>query len=310
MLVPSPCCPAPRPKPRSCHLDPKNRTPSFPPTPVQHAGAVPAPRGLGFSGRQLSGARPVGLGPQPRSAAWQPCRSLDQAHLDASTKPVTSHGDGGAGGGAGNGGSGGDGWAGDDGEESFLGLPEAEQLAAAKGISLPADFVAVAAAGGLRASSLEHYAALLKGNPFTAWLARTVPAFRDRLIADRMFLFKVLAEVAIDTGALLLLGNRGWVGGSSSGRGIWGRWESNGRGLATDHRRPRRRRGRWGERHSTLLFVILCLKSGWDEVQVAPCLHSRPSNHMALLPSPLPVDTRLRDRGRGPQARLRVLGRV
>lgn len=77
---------------------------------------------------------------------------------------------------------------------------QAEELAAAKNIKLPADFAAAAVEGGLRLSTLQHYISLLSGGWLTRWLASTIPAFRDRLIADRMFLFKVLAEVTIDTG--------------------------------------------------------------------------------------------------------------
>lgn len=74
-------------------------------------------------------------------------------------------------------------------------------MAAAKGVSLPADWVAVAGQGGLRASVLQAYCKLATGGALTGWLVRSVPAFRDRLIADRLFFFKVWAEVAIDSGA-------------------------------------------------------------------------------------------------------------
>ena len=74
-------------------------------------------------------------------------------------------------------------------------------MAAAKGVALPADFAAAAAAGGLRSSVLAAYAQILSGSALTRWLAQAVPAFRDRLIADRLFMFKILAEVAIDSGA-------------------------------------------------------------------------------------------------------------
>ena len=77
---------------------------------------------------------------------------------------------------------------------------QAEELAAAKGVSLPEDFITAAAGTGLRRGVLQAYLALAGGNFVTGWLVRTLPAFRDRLIADRLFFFKILAEVAIDSG--------------------------------------------------------------------------------------------------------------
>ena len=41
---------------------------------------------------------------------------------------------------------------------------------------------------------------LLQGSWFAGFLARAVPAARDRLIADHRFLFLVLAEITIDSG--------------------------------------------------------------------------------------------------------------
>jgi hypothetical protein len=67
--------------------------------------------------------------------------------------------------------------------------------------TLPAEFAAAASNGGLRASVLAGYAALLQSAPpLTAALARAFPAVRGRLLRDRRFLFKVVAEVAIDSG--------------------------------------------------------------------------------------------------------------
>ncbi|PSC75317.1 saccharopine dehydrogenase [Micractinium conductrix] len=115
-------------------------------------------------------------------------------------------GDGGSTGGMGGGGSsgggnseGGGGSSDEDGEE-YLDLAEAEKVAAAKGVSLPEDFAAAAGAGGLRASVLEAYCKLATGGALTSWLVKSVPAFRNRLIRDRMFFFKVWAEVLIDSG--------------------------------------------------------------------------------------------------------------
>lgn len=111
---------------------------------------------------------------------------------------------GGEGGGAGNSGNGddngnGNGNGGDD-EEEFLNLRQAEEMAAAKGVELPADFAAVAQEGGLRLSILEQYITIASGGWLTGLLARSVPAFRDRLIVDRLYFFKILAEVCIDSG--------------------------------------------------------------------------------------------------------------
>ncbi|KAI7841113.1 hypothetical protein COHA_005338 [Chlorella ohadii] len=79
------------------------------------------------------------------------------------------------------------------------GRPQAQELAAAKGVSLPEDFAAAAASGGLRAAVLDTYCKLASGGFLTSWLVKALPAFRDRLIADRLFFFKVWAEVAIDS---------------------------------------------------------------------------------------------------------------
>lgn len=74
-------------------------------------------------------------------------------------------------------------------------------------MSLPEDFVSAATSGGLRRSVLSTYCSIAAGGWLTALLARSVPAFRDRLIADRLFFFKILAEVAIDSGGW---GGAGW----------------------------------------------------------------------------------------------------
>lgn len=41
----------------------------------------------------------------------------------------------------------------------------------------------------------------VQGLVFTGLLCRTMPYFRDRILADPLFLFKVGAEVVIDSGA-------------------------------------------------------------------------------------------------------------
>lgn len=105
--------------------------------------------------------------------------------------------DGGAGGGGG--GSNGGSNNGDDDEEEFLNLEQAEEMAAAKGIELPEDFAAAARDGGLRKSVLQQYGVIATGSFLSSFLARTAPAFRNRLIADKLYFFKVLAEVVIDS---------------------------------------------------------------------------------------------------------------
>lgn len=115
-----------------------------------------------------------------------------------------ANGDGGNGGGRtgdsqgqGGGGSNGDGG---DGDEIFLDLASAQAMAAMAGLTLPTEYAAAAAENGLRASILKRYLQLASGGFFTSLMLRTFPAFRDRLIADRLFFFKIGAEVAIDSG--------------------------------------------------------------------------------------------------------------
>lgn len=92
---------------------------------------------------------------------------------------------------------------GDDGEE-YLNLQQAEELAAAKGVRLPEDYAAAARDGGLKLSVLRQYIVISSGSLLTGLLARSLPAFRDRLIADRMYFFKILAEISIDSGECLI----------------------------------------------------------------------------------------------------------
>jgi hypothetical protein len=87
--------------------------------------------------------------------------------------------------------SGGSGGEGEGGDDELLNLEAAAELAAAKGVTLPADFAAAAASGGLRRVVLQQYLTIASGGALASMLARTIPAFRDRLIADRLFLFKV-----------------------------------------------------------------------------------------------------------------------
>ena len=45
--------------------------------------------------------------------------------------------------------------------------------------------------------------ATVQASVFAGFFAKRFPAFRDRLISDRRFLFKVVAEVLIDSGNLV-----------------------------------------------------------------------------------------------------------
>lgn len=76
---------------------------------------------------------------------------------------------------------------------------QAEAAAAAAKVQLPADMLETARAVGLRSSAFSKYVAL-QGLGLSAALARRFPAVRDRLIADDKFMFKVVAEILIDSG--------------------------------------------------------------------------------------------------------------
>lgn len=152
----------------------------------------------------LSSSGPDAFGARLPSAVSSPARrSQEQRWLCA----AAGGGDGGSGSGSGGDGSGGGGSGGggggeeEDGEE-YLDLSQAQEIAAAKGVSLPDDFAAAAGpgGGGLRRSSLEGFLRLAGGGWLTSLLVRSAPIFRDRLIADRLFFFKVGAEVLIDSG--------------------------------------------------------------------------------------------------------------
>ncbi|KAK9832451.1 hypothetical protein WJX74_010617 [Apatococcus lobatus] len=87
----------------------------------------------------------------------------------------------------------------EDNDLELLSLSQAEELAGAKGIQLPADFIEAAQNGGLRKGALLKYFGL-QASIFAGFFAKRFPAFRDRLISDHRFLFKVVAEVLIDSG--------------------------------------------------------------------------------------------------------------
>eukprot|EP00210_Caulerpa_lentillifera_P003545 g3381.t1 len=91
----------------------------------------------------------------------------------------------------------------DEEEHELLNLAEAEALANEKGCDLPQDFIKAASSSGIRAATLHKYLSLQ-----SLWsigiLVRTLPWFRDRLIADSSFLFKVFTEIIIDSGCATL----------------------------------------------------------------------------------------------------------
>lgn len=49
-------------------------------------------------------------------------------------------------------------------------------------------------------SDADHAALCVQSMLLTGFLARTIPFFRDRILADKMFLFKVGVEIVIDSG--------------------------------------------------------------------------------------------------------------
>lgn len=84
-------------------------------------------------------------------------------------------------------------------EPELLNLAEAEAISAEKGVQLPNDFKVAAQGDGLRAETLNKFLQL-QGLLFIGFLMHGLPWVRDRLIVDPKFLFKILAEVGIDSG--------------------------------------------------------------------------------------------------------------
>lgn len=66
-------------------------------------------------------------------------------------------------------------------------------MAAAASVQLPKQFLQLAETEGLKRSALLAYIAL-QNSFFAGFLSRISPWFRDRLIYDRRFLFKVGAQ--------------------------------------------------------------------------------------------------------------------
>lgn len=138
---------------------------------------------------------------------------------DVKVQASTGGSDGGSGAGSGGGGGGGgDGNSGDDDTDKVLTLSEVEAFAAEKKISLPADMLEIAKKYGLRLSVLKAFAAT-HALFITGFLVRTMPYFRDRILADPLFLFKVGAEVVIDSGCATVAEVR------KRGDDFWGEFE-------------------------------------------------------------------------------------
>eukprot|EP00884_Botryococcus_braunii_P007753 jgi/Botrbrau1/1697/Bobra.116_2s0039.1 len=85
----------------------------------------------------------------------------------------------------------------DAGDDSLLSLQQAEQLAGARGLELPADFVEAATSGGLRKSALDAYMTL-QGGLIGGAAIKDSPCSAGPLINDPRYLYKVFIEVAID----------------------------------------------------------------------------------------------------------------
>lgn len=122
-----------------------------------------------------------------------------------STSASAGGGDAGPPGGGGGGGGGGDG----DGkneddnkndDDVILNIKEVEALCREKGVTLPADMLEIAKKYGLRLGVLNKFFSSVQAGFLTAFICKSIPYLRDRILADNLFLFKVGAEVVIDSG--------------------------------------------------------------------------------------------------------------
>uniref|UniRef100_A0A0D3FY35 Uncharacterized protein n=1 Tax=Oryza barthii TaxID=65489 RepID=A0A0D3FY35_9ORYZ len=113
----------------------------------------------------------------------------------------------GSGGNSGKGGGGGSGSGGGDDDDDYeeaefgplLGFDEVLRLAAARGVSLPADMMEAAKDAGIREVLLLRYFDLQAGPWPLAAMIRAFSMLRNRMLADPSFLFKVGTEVVIDS---------------------------------------------------------------------------------------------------------------
>ncbi|MQL81565.1 hypothetical protein Taro_014038 [Colocasia esculenta] len=111
-------------------------------------------------------------------------------------------GRGGGDGGGGGGGDDGDEHSGNNGEEDEFGpllkFEEVVKETEARGVKLPSDMYEAAKAVGIRKVFLDNYLSLQElGWPLAAAI-RWFPLLRNRMLADRQFLFKVGTEIVID----------------------------------------------------------------------------------------------------------------
>ncbi|KAF8059115.1 hypothetical protein HT031_005287 [Scenedesmus sp. PABB004] len=133
----------------------------------------------------------------PRGAARQRCWRAAALPEPAAGGGDGSGGSGSGGSGGGGGGSGGGGGGEDD--EEVLGLAQVEAAAAAAKVQLPADVLETARTVGVRSTALAKLISL-QGLTFVGGLVSRFPWVRSRMLADDRFLFKVAAEVVIDSG--------------------------------------------------------------------------------------------------------------
>nr|QKY15095.1 RETICULATa-RELATEd chloroplastic-like isoform a (C2E21) [Polytomella parva] len=83
-------------------------------------------------------------------------------------------------------------------EEEVYSYEQVIDICKKANVQLPSDMLEVASKVGLRKAILDTFLAL-KDKFFVGFLIRCVPFFRDRILADPMFLFKIAAEVMIDS---------------------------------------------------------------------------------------------------------------
>lgn len=157
------------------------------------------------SGRPICSRNPWSLSVSRRSPGISHIQTAQSAAGTVGPDGLDNFGIGGGGsiggnyGGGGTGGGPGEGASDDEDDEELLNLAEAEKVAASSGFKLPKEFIAAAAAGGIRRSVLSSYGALQQ-SVLLAWISRLVPAARNRLMADPRYLFIVVSEVLIDAG--------------------------------------------------------------------------------------------------------------
>eukprot|EP00803_Ostreobium_quekettii_P007797 evm.model.scf_481.3 EVM.evm.TU.scf_481.3 scf_481:28535-34166(-) len=168
--------------------DPSRPACARPPRPAALLGAIP-PLGLRGPARLVRSV-PSGEG---RGGRWEARASVEEKEAE-----VDDGAGGKAGGGAGKGGDGGDG-GNDGGEEGSGGFaPGVAAVLASAGRSVesfPADFGAALAAGRVSVEVLERFLAM--ESQFITGLLFKIAGFRERLMADSSFLYKLSLECGI-----------------------------------------------------------------------------------------------------------------